>query len=140
MPVRTVLPTTYRSLQDTCTQLRKFCLDGSAVMAAGNVSGNAIAQVMDRLVRDKATLLAIAAVPGIVAYIQNLENDAGYDITAEVTALLNAIDALGAWMIANVPTVGWVTFSSTGVSVRQFTPAETATIRAGLDAIAVTVA
>lgn len=119
--------------------LKTYVNEVKAASAAGPISGNLAIALMERLVSDKARFAAIAAVPGIGAYAQAQESDGAYNVATEFTTMTNAIDSLGAWLIANVNTTGWVTFSASGVATKTFTTVQTAGLRTAIDSLAATI-
>ena len=119
--------------------LKAYLLEVKAASAAGPISGNLAIALMERLVSDKARFTAIAAVPGLAAYAQEQESDGAYNVATEFTAMTNAIDSLGAWLIANVNTTGWVTFSAGGVATKTFSSASTAGLRTAIDSLTATI-
>lgn len=139
MAFRTTLHTTYRLGQDTCTQLRKYCQDVRDLMAAGSVSGNLAVALHERLVRDRATLIAVRDTSGIGNYAKAQEDDPAYDVAAEFNAVIAAVESTRDWLINNVNTSSWVTFSTSGVAVKTFTSAQTAGARTQLDALIATI-
>lgn len=120
-------------------QLKSYVADVKALSAAGPISGNLVADLMAQLVSYKARFQAIAAIPGIATYAQSQENDPLYSVGSEFTAMMNAIDTLGGWIVSNVNTTGWVTFSASGVSVKTFTSAQTAGLRTQIDSLTATI-
>ena len=143
MAFRATKPTAYTTAKSTAAQAKQLAQQSRDAMAAGTVSGNVIRQLLDRLLIAKTTFQSVAAVPGIAAYAQAQEGDGAYDVAAEFTAMTDAIDDVGAWILANVPTSGGYVqmeqWSASGVSVRQFTTAQTAGLRTQLDALIATI-
>lgn len=135
MAFRTTKSTAYRQSLDTCTQLKKYCQDVRALMAAGPISGNLAVELHERLIRDRAVLNAVAGVPGIAAYAQAQEGDGTYNVATEFAAVVAAIEAVRDWLVANVNTTSWVTFSTSGVATKTFSSAATAGARTQLDAL-----
>lgn len=140
MAFRTTLDTTYRLGLDTCTQLKKHCQDVRDLMAAGSISGNLAVALHERLVRDRATLIAVRDTAGIGNYAKAKENDPNYDVAAEFNAVVSAIETVRDWFVANINTTSWVTFSNSGVAVKTFTSGQTAGARTQLDALIATIA
>jgi hypothetical protein len=139
MAFRTTKSTAYRSALDTCTQLKKYCQDVRDLMAAGPISGNLAIELHERLIRDRATLNAVSAVTGIAAYAQSQEGDGTYNVATEFAAVVAAIESVRDWLITNVNTTSWVTFSTAGVSTKTFSSAATAGARTQLDALVATI-
>lgn len=104
----------------------------SAAMAAGNVGSDLILALRQNLVNDKAFLQSKSSVNGIVQYAKDQYDDQTYDVTAEYTAAVAALDAV----IANIDaTFPWSTFQTDFDTYQQFTPAQTATLRGLLDTL-----
>ncbi len=136
----------YASVQVDAARLRSFAVAAQQQMAAGSVSANAVVQVLGRM-KDSITLWAqVTAMPGIAAYARNEEDDVGYDIVAEFLAM--DIEARGTrdWILTNFPTAvsGEIlkdTMEVNGdITVRQFTPAETAGLQSALGLLIATIA
>jgi len=119
--------------------LKTYLLEIKAVSNAGPISGNLVIALHERLVADKARFTAIAAVPGLASYAQAQENDVGYNVGTEFTGMMNAIDSLGGWIITNVNTTNWVTFSASGVATKTFSSAQTAGLRTAIDSLTATI-
>lgn len=93
------------------------------------------------LVNLNTSLTEAAAVPGIVDYAVSQEDDVGYDVVAEFTAMNAAIDAAIATIISGFPKDGSNfllshTFAANGTLVaRNFTPAQLASAVAAIQAV-----
>ena len=141
MAFRTVLGTNYRDAHNLCTQLKKYVTDTRDLMAAGPVSGNVAVGLHERLISDRAKLIAIRDLPGMGNFAKAQEDDVLYDVAAEFNAVLAAIVAVRDWMVTNIGSPnGWVTFSVTGVATKTYTSAQTAGLRTQLDALITTIA
>lgn len=133
------------SAQDAARSLKSLAQDTRALMAAGNTSANLTLQMLDTLVRARGILQAAKNTPGIGAYAQAQYDNVGIDIAAEFTAMVAAIDAAGAQIMSSFPkdAAGYLLqqqFAVDGtLSVRTFTPAQTATLRARLDDLVATI-
>jgi hypothetical protein len=143
MAFRAERPTVYANVRSRATQLKRLASDASTQMAAGNVSGNLVRQILDGCITAKSEFAAAAQVQGLADYAQAQEGDPNYNVAAEFNAMTGAIDNVLAWIIANVPTNGGYVlmeqWSVSGVTTRSFTPAQTAGLRMVLDAFAATV-
>ena len=78
----------------------------AAQFASTGGTADNIYQIVDALRNTKAELQSIAAISGIGAYAQAQENDAGYDIAAEFTAMIAQIDAVITEIGATFPVDG----------------------------------
>lgn len=129
----------------TATTLKSYAQKVRDVMVANTVSANQVENVMGEFKSAIEVWDAAKAVPGIAAYAQAQYDDATLDIAAEFTAMLTAAQAVRDWVIANVPTdaSGWVLLHKYeidgAITVRQFTPAQTAGLRTALDSFIVTI-
>lgn len=130
----------YAGVKTRLRAFRQYTIDVRAACAAGSVSGNLIKEYFLRLIAEKAANVAAAAVSGIGAFAQEYDGGAGYDVSTEFAAFNTALDAARDWMIANVPTatqgeVRMETWSTSGISVRTFSSAQTAGFRTTLDSV-----
>lgn len=150
MPFPTANPLTAAlvSAQQTATNLKYLAQSTATACAAGPVSANVLLQMMDTMVRAKATLNAAAAVPGMAQYAKDQYNNQSLNIATEFTAMVNAIDTAATQIAANIPKGtagqgGWMLtqkFAADGsVTVRTFSTAETAAIVTALNTLAATI-
>ena len=89
--------------------------------------------------RDK--LAEISTTPGIAAYAQEQEDDVTYDVAAEFTAMLAAIDACVNQIVADMPDDGTYILAYSinpdgSLTPRNFTGAQLATTISTLTAVA----
>ena len=124
----------YFLARDRAVRLSALAINASARLDA-NVSGEQIVNYLGNLTRSKADLESYKTIAGIVDYAKNQENDPSYDIAAEFTSLLSAIDAAintikGTAISAMLD--GW---GDGDVVWATFTPVQTASLKANLDAI-----
>jgi hypothetical protein len=144
MSFRATKPNGYDEAKSIAAELKRLCQDTKAATAAGPVSANVIRQLYDRLLSAKARFAIIAAIPGIGAYAQQQEGDPLYDVAAKFTAMTTEINDTINWIIGAIPTgtgglVLLETWTTSGVSVRTFTTAQTAGLRTELDALIATI-
>ena len=107
---------------------------------ANNASVHDVVAVHSTLVAMWNELTAAQAVPGILTYVRNLEDDQTYDVGAEFTALKTAIatarDAIATALPASGGWVGTFRFEADhSQTTRSFTPAQSAGIRANLQSV-----
>ena len=95
---------------------------------AGGSNADRLVLLLAHLRSLQAQLVDIADTPGIAAYARDQEGDAEYDVAAEFTALLAALDDVGDWIAAAMPKDGsgylllWTLDAATGNRVpRTFT-------------------
>lgn len=144
-PLATLTPgDAARSVDTTARGIKSFAQSANTVMAAQSVSGNHLLQIMSEMKSAIETWNAAAAVPGIVAYVRDEKNDQALDVVAELTAMVAAAAAVRDRVIAGFPASGgYILKDQLGadgsISVRQFTPAQTAVLRGDLDALIVAI-
>lgn len=124
----------YSAAKETARYTRSYCVDFYVTSAANTISGNNVLALYHRLVLDNDVFDVAKAVPGIAQYARDIEDDQTYDVASEFTVMQAAITDAIAWIKANYPTDanGWLQhqkFAVDGVSVREFTPAQTAGLR-----------
>jgi len=96
------------------------------------------------LINAKAQLTAAAGTAGIVDYAKAQTGNASLNIVTEWQAMMDAIDAVGAQILSDVPTGAGgfrlvESWTASGISVRQFTTAQTASLRTALSALIATI-
>jgi hypothetical protein len=125
--------------------IKAIAANNRTAMAAGPVTSGQLISLLDNLVGAKGVLSEAASLPGIGAYAEDQLGDATDDIAAEFTAMMDAIDAAGAWIITNFPKDGSgyllaETLTAQGAHVeRAFTSAQTAALRTLLTALEATI-
>jgi len=111
--------------------------------AAGTVGSSAILDFATYLAEAKLMFNKAAALPGIAAYARAQIDDPTLDIVAEFQAMVAKLDDTTAWVTANFPKDGsgfllarQFQAGNTGRTTdRQFSIAQTATLRLALDAL-----
>ncbi len=110
---------------------------------AGNIHAMQIIDWFVALGGFRTQLNTLSQTPGLAAYAKTECNDANYDVAAEFTAMLSAIDTALGWVTTNFPASGGFIQSHSFVSgvytPRTFTPAQTAGLRTALDALTATI-
>lgn len=143
-PTQLSLSAALRQAQDDAAQLKAYVQQVSNATAAGNVSANLVIELHWKMIWVKARFDAAAAVPGLAAYAQAQLGNPSLDIAAEFSAMVAQVVATRDWIITNFPSAGGYiqkdTLDASGVTVRQFTPAQTAGLRTVLDALIATIA
>lgn len=129
----------YSEAKRLANSLKTYCQQVSDASAAGPISGNVAIQLHERLISDRARFIAIRDIPGIAAYVSAQEDDVTYNVATEFNAMVAAVEATRDWLIANVATTGWVTFSTSGVATKTFSSAATAGLRTQLAALMATI-
>jgi hypothetical protein len=111
---------------------------------AGPVSSSSLLGFLVAVAEAKTRLNVYSAVPGLAAYAQEQVDDPTLNIAAEFGALVDALDDIRDWGIANFPASGGyllaVQFTADGRTTdRQFSTAALATFRTQLDALIATI-
>lgn len=139
MAFRATKAAEYDKIREHLANFKNVLSGKISQMAAGNVTSGMIRSTLSNLIAAKAALQAAAAVSGIAAYAQAQEGDETYDVVAEFNALVSAINTAGATLLTGLPTSGGYVlmeqWSANGFTEREFTPAQTASLRTDLQAI-----
>lgn len=72
-------------------------------LLSGTVNVNQLFQLIDNLRAPLGIFNSVASIPGIGAYAQAQFDDPGYDVVAEFTAMVNALQACIDWIVNNFP-------------------------------------
>lgn len=133
----------YQTVKRAAAQLKASAQGVRAQLAASNASYDFLRDIYRTLERAQAQFTQLAATPGLADYAKAQENDPAYDVAAEFTAMQSAITATLTWMNNNVPTsvtakppANW---GDGALIATEFTPAQTAGLRAQLDAVIATI-
>jgi len=123
--------------------MRAQALSVRKLMAAGSVRSSIILDLEPSLRQFRAEFDEIRVLPGIGPYAQGQLGNGTLNVAAEFNAMITAIDNTIAWIRANFPIGnGFLQaqiWSSSGRTDRMFSSAETAGLRAQLDALIATV-
>lgn len=135
-----LLAITLEDVDQTFLSVKGYCQAFNLRSLAGDVPSGAILDLFRRLRTDRARLAQLSATPGIAAYAQSQKNDGTFDIVAEFTAALNAVDNCTSWIQANFPkdANGFLlsqTLGSDTTSDRLFSTAALAGLRAVVSAV-----
>lgn len=131
----------YQRGQNEAIRIKGFATQASVALAVAPNSANAIIQVMTMAKSSIEVFDDVATTPGLAQYARDQEDDPAYDVVAEFVAMRGAAIAVRDWVITNFPTSagGFIekdTLTADGsITVRQFTPAQTAGLQAALDAL-----
>jgi len=124
------------------SRLRALAVNARDRMAAGNVGASLPLSLLESVRAATKEFDRISAIPGIVAYAQE---QLGADIGSDFSAMNTAAKTVGAEIIAALPkdANGYLlleTIDAQGQRLpRQFTPQQTAGLRASLDALIATI-
>lgn len=95
----------YPRAKKQAAQFKTYCQNVRTLFVAGTEADTVIALYFDSI-RFRNIMNTAAAVPGIAAYAQAQEDDVGYDVAAEFTAMINAVDAVVAEIESLYPVDG----------------------------------
>jgi len=126
-----------RESQALAGDYRRLASEAITMMENGLVSANLVVQLWQRLKSCKARFSEIAATPGIGQYAKDQLGNQGVDISVEFVAMNAAMQGVINWIETNFPqdADGYIqkdTFGPGGMTVRQFTTAQTVGLRASL--------
>lgn len=130
-----------RNIKSTCASVRQDA-------AAGLISGYLITKdLLPALTGTKADLSAIAAIPNIAQAYEDEFGTPAAEISASFVQMFGALDDLIGWIEDNLPKANGrlsyetITTNRTGVITSdEFTPAQTASLRAAIEAFEATIA
>jgi hypothetical protein len=139
------LGTAYAQAQAEATRLRSYAVSAQAAMAAGNISANAVIQTLTTMKNSIEVFDYISGLSGMAQYARDQQDDQAYDVVAEFQSMRT--EAVGArdWVFTNFPTAvsGEIikdTLENDGaITVRQFTPAQTAGLQSALGLLIATI-
>ena len=145
--VQDSLAQAWATARSTASSIKSRAQGLSTQAAAGNIGSSAILDFATYLADARLVLVKASQTGGIAAYAQAQVNDNTLNVAAEFSAMMDTLDGVIAWVVANFPKDGngfllARTFQagSTGRTVdRQFTPAQTASLRTTLDALIATI-
>jgi len=127
----------------TATRLKAYATEIRDFSEVEYTSANQIIQLYARLVEAKVLFASVADLPGIAAYAQEQLGDDQLDIAAEFLAMTAQIENCRQWVLSNFPNYnGYIlkdTLDSTGIVVRNFSPAELSSLRTVLDTLITTI-
>lgn len=128
--------------QEQALSLKTLAAYHKAQMAAGPVTSGALLALLANLKGAKGIFTESAGLAGMDAFAQG---QLGAGVASDFTAMMNAIDAAGSWIITNFPKDGSgyllsETMNGTGDRTeRLFTSAQTAGLRTLLDTLISTI-
>ena len=145
--VQDSLAQAWATARSTASSIKSRAQALSTQAAAGNIGSSAILDFATYLADARLVLVKASQTGGIAAYAQAQINDNTLNVAAEFTAMMDGIDGTIAWVVANFPKDGsgfllarQFQAGGTGRTVdRQFTPAQTASLRTTLDALIATI-
>jgi hypothetical protein len=135
----------YSRFREHAVSLRSYCQGYVAELNSDTQSGR-ILNLLRGLLGYRSQFTALASTPGLAQYARDQENDQGYDVVVEGSALITLVTDAALLIRNNFPVDGngfllAETFAPDGTRVeRVFTPAQTVTIQAALSAIVAQIA
>lgn len=138
------LASTYRQITNYAGVVKSQTQSLRNASAAGNIHAMQIIDWFVSIGGLRTQLSNLSSAPGLAGYAKTECADVNYDVAAEFTAMLAAIDTSLAWVTTNFPKDGngfilSHTFVAGVYTARTFTTGETATLRTVLDALIATI-
>lgn len=93
----------YERFQDRMTELRSFCLQRVAFMAAQSIRGEVLIGDYVRFSKDSEDFFKFINLDGIEASVREVENDPAYDILGLTGVTIIKLDAAANLIDANFP-------------------------------------
>jgi len=133
-----------QKVRRTANQLKSSMQTKNDTMESKSVSGAFILSILGETKAAIAVFDEVAAVSGIVVYVQGQYDDDQIDVAAEFSAMKTAAENVRDWIIANLPQSGGYlairTMDANGVIAdRMFAPAATAGLRTQIDSLIATI-
>ena len=134
----------YQRAKNLAWQLRQQAISRSANFASGANAAEILAAA-DNLKAFREGLLQAAATPGIAVYAQAQEDDPTYDVAAEFSAMISAVESAITNIVTSIPKDGdgYLLINEINpdgsLTPRQFSGAALAGVISSLDAIAAAV-
>ncbi len=116
---------------------KAFATQARNALLAGNVSANAVIQIMTNFKSSIEVWDSVSSLPGIAQYTRDQYDNQAYDVVAEFVAMRTQAVAVRDWVITNFPASGGFIQKDTlqadgAITVRQFTPAQTTGLQTAL--------
>lgn len=121
----------YQKAQNESIRVKAFATQARNALIAGNVSANAVIQIMSNMKSSIELWDSVSSVPGIAQFAKDQQDDPAYDVVGEFLVMRTEAVATRDWVIANFPKsagnfIEKDTLEADGaITVRQFTPAQT---------------
>ena len=142
-----VLPAiAYADLKREAVRLKTYCNSKASQLQSGGDTDQII-RILADIKSFEDAFSRFTGVAGLAAYAIEQENDASYDVVAEFAALTTSLTSVKSWIMANFPKdsngylLGWTLNTQTNlVETRQFTTAQTSSLRDNLLSVSALVA
>lgn len=118
---------------------QKIYLSNWNAKLAGDITAIEAMEIVSNINRVNSLLDTLAATPGITVYAQDQFGNANYDVAAEYLTMKNSFIAIKDWIVSSLPTNS-VTVTNGQMVGQIFAPASTATLKALVQAAALTIA
>jgi len=128
----------FRDLLNIAKQQKAYMASWSSALTT-NITADVALGWASNINTVLARLDADAALPGMQAYAQAQFANPGYDVAAQYATMRAAIAAILTWLQANLPSNS-VTVTNAVATGSTFTPAQTAPLKALIDAAVATIA
>lgn len=90
-------------IRDIAGNIKTRSVGLNNILVASTATSDTIIFYCGHMADLRARMVAIASMPGMVAYAQSQINNPTYDVTAEFITMRNALDAVISWIITNFP-------------------------------------
>ena len=125
----------YESAKAEALKLQNLCNQISSALGS-DISAETLPVWLVNLQRFRTRLNDVRSVTGIAQYAKDQEDDQAYDVAAEFNSLISLVDAAITEIQATNTNALISTWSvSSGLIWNTFTPAQTAALKADIDAI-----
>jgi len=128
----------FRDLLNIARQQKAYMASWSSALTA-NITADVALGWASNINTVLARLDADAAVPGMQTYAEAQFGNPGYDVAAQYAAMRAAMAAILTWLQANLP-ANSITVVNAVATGATFTPAQTAPLKALIDAAVATIA
>jgi len=127
----------YQKAQNESIRVKQFATQARNALIAGNVSANAVIQIMSNLKSSIEVWDTVSALSGIAQFARDQEDDQTYNVVAEFSSMRTEAVAARDWVINNFPESGGFIQKDTlevdgAITVRVFTPAQTVGLQTAL--------
>lgn len=124
------------------TSVKNYCASRSTQFAAPTTTRDVVLATCADLRNWRTQLAAVQTIPGIAIYAAQQENDGAYDVAAEFTAMLAAIDAVVSAIVSAFPVANQdgavrerVLNADGSITLLTFTAAQLSTVKGLLDGV-----
>lgn len=143
MPLSTVndAAESWRLIRGAAANAKRFAQAYSAELAGGDAKLERVFDMYRNLRNIRNQINAEGATSGLVDFVKLVRGDAAYDVSADIAAVLTAIDACLTWVDTNASGLNLsgdsaANYLNTGsVVTNRFTPQQTSGLRTRLDAV-----